>query len=574
MPHETAKNGVSPLSVALSALSGLLIVFALAPHDHWWLAWFALVPFLYGLRSARLKHAALYGMVLGSVTNYGAFHWLTVVMNDFSNLGVGAYLVMAVMALYQGVPFMAWALFLRLSLPARLSVGARLAVLLLSGLSFAVFEFFYPIVFPWYLANTMHSRPDFMGVVELGGTGLLTLAIVVVNLSIARLLCAEGDPRRVWPLALTGRWRAVTAAVGILTLAFCWGFSTLRNQQLKEAMAGAEKLNLGLVQPNQWIKSVDSLQGLHQYQRMTYDLVQKTSEEGNPLDLILWPESAVRTPATNHISKRGPVPLTEPVRYPLDLIKLQQSSTEPAGELIEDRAPGWELLSVQRGHTVPILFGTTMQDMDPNAVGALPDGPALYNCGVLVDDSGSVVGVAPKVKLLLFGETIPFAGVFPVIYRLLPMASALVPGQQAVVIDFEGARLGMMICYEDLLPWFHYELAQQNPDVLLNLTNDAWFGKTAEAASHLSLAKFRAVEGRVFLIRSTPTGVSAVVDATGAVVAEVPMDVAGTATYPVALLQIDTVWERFGDYLVWIGLFLVLGFLIWRRRALTTPSND
>jgi apolipoprotein N-acyltransferase len=567
MADVTAKNRLSVASITLSAVSGLLIVFSLAPHDNWWMAWFALVPFLYGLKGATLKQSAVYGLVLGSVTNFGAFHWLTVLMNDFSNLGVAAYLVMAVMALYQGVPYMLWSMFLRTSLPRKRSSLMTITVMFMSAISFTVFEFFYPIVFPWYLAVTQHTRPDFMGVVELAGTGLLSLAIVVVNLSLARLLLADGEDGKVWPVRLPKAGRIAVLVVGVLTLLFCRGFSVARNRQLAELTEQAEKLNLAVVQPNHWINSVEPLEGLHQYQRMTYDLVQQAEAAGRPLDLVLWPESAVRTPAPQHVSRRGPASPTEPSRYPLDLLTLLPSATPPARELMLERVAGWELLSVQRGYQTPILFGTTMQDMDPDAKGALPGGPALYNCGVLIDRTGSVAGVAPKVELLLFGETIPMSGAFPIIYKILPMASALVPGTEAVTIDFGGAKLGMMICYEDLLPWFHYELARKRPDVLLNLTNDAWFGKTPEAVSHLSLAKFRSVEGRVFLVRSTPSGVSAVVDATGAVVAEIPMDVSGTLTHPVALLQVETGWEKYGDSVVWTGLFLLLGFLLWKFRA-------
>lgn len=567
MAHETPKNRPSASALALSVASGLLVVFSLAPHDHWWMAWFALVPMLVALRGTTLKQAAICGLVMGSVTNYGAFHWLTVLMNDFSNLGFGTYLVMAVMALYQCVPFLLWAMLLRVTSPTTEGPG-RYAVMFVAAISFPVFEFFYPIVFPWYLAVTQHSRPELIGVVDLAGTGLLTLAIVVVNLCLARcLLPLRSGQSKVWPLDISSRERWGLMLVAIFVLGFCYGYSSLRNRQIVAAQERAEKLHLGLVQPNHWIDSVGALDALHHYQRMTSELVQEVQQQGEKLDLILWPESAVRTPVPPFRARSGKGPDVEPQRYPFDLAWLQPGLTEPASTLTQERVPPWEMWSVQRGHRVPMLFGTTMEDTDPEAVGALPGGPALYNCGVLIDENGTVLGIAPKVKLLLFGETIPLAGVFPVIYQLLPMASALVPGTEAVVLDFRQARLGMMICYEDLLPWFHYDLAQQNPDVLLNLTNDAWFGKTAEAVSHLSLAKFRSVEGRVALIRSTPTGVSAVVDATGAVVAEIAMDEEGTLTYPVPLLQIKTGWERFGDSVVWFGLLVVLGFFIWKYKS-------
>jgi len=191
----------------------------------------------------------------------------------------------------------------------------------------------------------------------------------------------------------------------------------------------------------------------------------------------------------------------------------------------------------------------------------------------MIDSTGSVVGIAPKVKLLLFGETIPFSSYFPQVYQILPLASALIPGTEAVVIDYKGARLGMMICYEDLLPDFHFELAKKNPQVLLNLTNDSWFGKTVEPEAHLALSKFRTVEGRTYLVRSTPSGVSCFVDATGEVVGRIGVDEVGTLQHSVPLLDIETGFERFGDSVVWLGLFLVLLHLGLNRKP-GTPTTE
>ena len=191
----------------------------------------------------------------------------------------------------------------------------------------------------------------------------------------------------------------------------------------------------------------------------------------------------------------------------------------------------------------------------------MPGRPPLYNCGVMIDEEGKVVGIAPKVELLLFGETIPFSKYFPQVYQILPLASALLAGEGPEVFQFREFRLGIMICYEDLLPWFHYELAQGRPQILLNLTNDAWFGKTGEAAAHLALAKLRSVEGRVPLVRSTSSGISAFVDATGKVMGEIGMNQRGVLRRDVALLDIETPFERFGNVVVWLGLLALLIFL-------------
>lgn len=542
----------------------MLVYFALPPFDVWWLAWIGLVPLLAALPGCTPKEAFFFGWLAGATTNFWAFHWLKGLMDQFSNLGPAAYLVMVIMALYQGIPFALWSLYLRKGRRPSPSLGRIAVVCLTCALSLPVIEYFYPIVFPWYMANTQHTVPWLLGPIELGGCGLLSTAVVVVNLCLARCILpakVKEEPR-VWPLPVGGKQKGALFALAVATFASCLLFSQWRLGVVKSAIEQAEKLEIGLVQPNQWIKQGNAYENLHQYQYLTYQLVKKAEAQGQPLDLVLWPESAVRTPATRHFSERGPGPEDKMVRYPRDLTRVVQGTTVPQESLTAERVDRWEMLAVQRGHDVPILFGTTVRDWDPAVEGPMPGRPPLLNCGVLVGKEGEVLGLAPKVKLLLFGETIPMSGYFPQVYKLLPLASALLPGTEPIVIEYDKKRLGMMICYEDLLPWFHYELGSARPQVLLNLTNDAWFGKTAEAEAHLALSKLRAIEGRVFLVRSTSTGVSAFVSATGDVTGQIGQDVQGTLHQQVPLLDIDTGFERFGDSAVWLGLIVWIPYLL------------
>ena len=364
-----------------------------------------------------------------------------------------------------------------------------------------------------------------------------------------------------WPLPVSKSDRLGLVGVGVLIFSFCWGYSVLRNSQIEQLQKDAPKLSIGLVQPNHWIKQTTPVEALHDYQRLALELVENSEKEGKPLDFMMWPESAVRTPAPRYLSSRGPGNEADIERLPLDLVQVFPGTTRPAPSLAAERAGRFEILAIQRAHSVPILFGSTLRNWSPEVKGPIPGRPPLYNCGVMIDEEGKVVGVAPKVELLLFGETIPFSEYFPQVYQILPLASALLPGKGPEVFQFRDFRLGIMICYEDLLPWFHYKLAKGRPQVLLNLTNDAWFGKTGEAAAHLALAKLRSVEGRVPLIRSTSSGISAFVDATGRVTGQIGMDQQGVLRRDVALLDVETPFERFGDTVVWLGLLAVLVFL-------------
>lgn len=550
--------------------TGLLILVALPPHDLWWVAWFSLVPLLLAVRDVSAREAAALGLLAGTVANYGAFHWIMELMDQFTKLGPLRFLVMGLMALYQGVPLMVWALILRSGGLSQKVKGRRVWSALVGAWSLPVIEFFYPIVFPWYMANTQHSQPDMTGVIELGGCGLLSLAIVFVNLCLARQavnLQEQADRAPVWPLPASHREKLVLAALACGVFLGCFGFSVARNAHVRQLQDTAPKLNIGLVQPNHWIKEAQPLEALHDYQVLSLELVEEAAKAGNEIDLLMWPESAVRTPAPRFVGKQSQSDDEDLVRLPLDLVRVVPGDTRPAEELALERVPRWELFSLQRGHRTPLLFGSTLVDVTPGAKGPLPGIAPLYNCGVLLNSDGVVQGVAPKVKLLIFGETIPLSGYFPQIYKILPLASALLPGKRPTTFEFGEARLGMMICYEDLLPWFHFQLAKERPHVLLNLTNDAWFGKTAEAPAHLALAKLRAVEGRVPLVRSTSTGISAFVDATGELVGSIPIDQRGTLSHEVALLDIETGFERWGDWVVWSGLVFLLVYGAVRRRV-------
>jgi apolipoprotein N-acyltransferase len=566
--------------LALAFLSSVFIIVALPPYDKWFLAWVALVPLLLALPGTSPREAALIGAFSGTATNYMAFHWILELMDRFSKLGPFAYLVMLAMAVYQCLPWALWCYFLRASGPSNPGTARAAGGLLLSAFIFVALEFFHPIIFPWYLANTQHSSASMVSVISLGGVSLLTLAILVVNLSLARLLLGQVTEQRVtlWPAPLAGRSPRIFWAGLLLTPLLLVGYHQACQGGVRKAMASAPKLAIGLVQPNEWIGQGPALQGLHDYQRLTEALVKECSQKGLSLDLIMWPESAVRTPPPTHtrLPAGTSAPVTELVgslsNYPLDVSSVHKAKNPPAPSLTaEVGVPSDDLLSLQRGHSVPILFGSTLEDVSPGAEGPISGRAPLYNCGVLIDGAGQIQGVVKKVKLLMFGETIPGSGVFPQVYKLLPAASCLLPGQDAEVIEFGQARLGIMICYEDLLPWFHYQLAQKNPQILLNLTNDAWFGRTEEPICHLDLAALRAVEGRCYLIRSTPTGVSAVIDPFGQLVASIPSDQVGTLREEVALLDITTGFERWGDTVAWLSLLYLVGFggLWWRdgRRA-------
>src|SRR5690348_1986099 len=143
---------------------------------------------------------------------------------------------------------------------------------------------------------------------------------------------------------------------------------------------------------------------------------------------------------------------------------------------------------------------------------------------------------------------------FPYLYQMSPNSSRFSPGKSIEPLVWGDHRISTLICYEDILPSFvNGMVAHASPDLLVNMTNDKWFGDSTEPWIHLALAKLRAVEHRRYLVRATNSGVSAIVDATGRVVAHGGTFDAEQLVGEVRFLSSKTVFEALGDIPYWIA---------------------
>ena len=141
------------------------------------------------------------------------------------------------------------------------------------------------------------------------------------------------------------------------------------------------------------------------------------------------------------------------------------------------------------------------------------------------------------------------------------------PGTVIETMPFRGYAIGPIICYEDILPRFVQKLSKLRPNVFINITNDAWFGKTSEPMLHLALAMMRTVEHRRWLVRSTNTGVSAFVDANGRLLQKTSIYDAEILRHDVAMMPPSrTLYSYIGDFLGWIALVWVAFLAVLRRR--------
>jgi len=193
---------------------------------------------------------------------------------------------------------------------------------------------------------------------------------------------------------------------------------------------------------------------------------------------------------------------------------------------------------------------------------------APLNSAFLYDPEGNLIGEYDKVHLVPFGEFVP--QVFFWVNRITKEAGDFAPGTRVVELPVDGHKLGAFICYESAFPDFVRQFARGGAEVLINLSNDGYFGHTAAREQHLSLVRMRAAENRRWILRATNDGITATVDPAGRIVYRAPpyRELASDVTYRYSTRT--TPYTRHGDWFAWgcLGAGLLLAFFeVWNRKA-------
>jgi apolipoprotein N-acyltransferase len=507
------------LAYAGAVLSGVLYWAAFAGVDIWPFALVCFGPLWISLQGQTPKRAFWLGTVAGTTMNVLGFYWLLNMLRAFSGFPTAAciFFLLCVCG-YQGtrVGAMGW-------LYARASARGWPAVPVLLA-SFVGSELAYPLLFPWYYAATAHKVPALTQVAELGGPILVGLVLLGANLALFEPLLARLEHRR-------GDLRVILG--GALALAAAVIFGVLRIPRVDAEVAAAEPVKVGIVQGNMGLrqKREDPAEGLRRHLKKSAEL----REQG--VDFVVWSESSVTFPVREEMAKR--------------LLRAN------VGEKIK----------------LPAIFGGVLYR-------ALAERNEYFNVALSTNDAGEITARYDKEYLLQFGEHLPFGEVFPILHKWSPNSGSFTPGTALdpllLTIRNVTHKVAVLICYEDIIPAFTNALVgATDPELLVNITNDAWFGATTEPWEHLALAKLRAVEHRRFLVRSTNSGVSAVVDPVGRLVAhtevrDVQQGSADGADDLIATVRWmhtgKTLYEILGDWLWWaITAALAVAVFVRRR---------
>jgi len=188
----------------------------------------------------------------------------------------------------------------------------------------------------------------------------------------------------------------------------------------------------------------------------------------------------------------------------------------------------------------------------------------VFNSAALVSPAGDWTARYDKVHLVPFGEYLPFPRLFAFAGGLTKEVGEFQSGASRAPLDAGSTRIGVFICYESVFPDEVRQFANQGAQVLVNLSNDGWYGDSGAYAQHLNQTRMRAIENDRWLLSATDTGVTASIDPYGRTVARLPRKERGVLLAPYALTSVTTFYTRHGDCFAWLCAIISAGVLVMR----------
>ncbi len=482
---------------ALAALAGGAAVFGMAPFNIWpvLLVALGLLAFLIDGTAERprpRRDAALTGWAFGFTYFAGGFYWVGEAFYvDPSTVWMMPF---AVTLLPAGM-----AIYFGLAALAARAVPWRGAAFALAlATSFTAFEALRGWLFtgfPWNLFGSAFIGSPFDQGAALYGIYGLTLATILTGFGLPTLITSRG-----WT-------RAFPLLFGLVLLGAGAGYGSLRGPT--PPLTGTQ---LRIVQPD----NPQSEKALADYNRRLWQrLMGLTLSPGaETVDVFIWPE--------------GVTPF-----------------------FLDETPEALAVIGESLGDTQTLIAGSARRQR-------LKDGTHYFNSLFVIDGTGAVTAVYDKAHLVPFGEYLPF----PEFFRALDIASltariggAFTAGPGLQTLSMPGIpAFSALICYEALFSGEVVGADQSRPAWLVNITDDSWFGTQTGPYQHLTAARFRAIEEGLPLIRSATTGISAVIDADGHILAATGLGEARVLDSPLPGARPPTPFSSYGHLIFWLLL--------------------
>jgi apolipoprotein N-acyltransferase len=519
---------IRPNAWISACLSGVLQVLIFPKPALDLLSWVALAPLIYAILKCREQDATLVladgglflapatswqgfllGYVSGVIWYLGSCYWVFYVMHVYGGIGVPTSIVLLLMyslylALYHGL------FGLLLAVIAARRNGFSLRALVLTPFAWVAVELArtYITGFPWdLLGTTQIDNIPLSRVATVTGVYGLSFEIVLVNTAVAAAFLVPRARRKV-----------------LLTAALAAAIALHAGKLIKPAALPTSD-GATLVQAN--IPILDSSVWTLDYLTQTLDSLASLSvpplhnKPGTP-GLILWPES-------------------------------------PAPFFVTDLHVRSTLANVARATNSYIIAGS----MGIEHTGDPTRQPDVYNSAAVVAPNGAWTGRYDKIHLVPFGEFVPFEKLFSFASGLTREIGTFARGKSRLPLQVGDAKIGTFICYEAVFPDEIRQFAKNGAELFVNISNDGWYGEGGASWQHLNQARMRAVENYRWLLRDTNTGITAVIDPLGRVVAEAPRNQRTQLQAAYSLEETTTFYTRHGDWFPLVcAIITLLGLLL------------
>ncbi len=508
-------GGIDRRTTFWALLSGVLLFLSFPKFGTGILAWIAFIPLLHALRAKTPYQGFLTGFLSGLTANIGIIYWIAYVVVHYGYLplpvGIAVMLLLsAYLALYVAL-FAAGVVYFH----ARGVSPVLAAPLLWTTLEYAKSHLLTG--FPWEnLGYSQYLYRPLIQAADITGVFGLSFAIVFVNVvifDVFHFLHSRRERKR--------RLRRITSEViaGCLVLLILVGYGIFRIRDVEKSLDQAPQMSVSLIQGN-----IDqSVKWRPDFQQETIRIYNGLTRQAAPSEggLIVWPETAT------------------PFFF--------QDQNEMHREVV----------SLPRLTGNWLLFGSPRYERDGIDL-------AFLNSAFLLSPDGRIAGKYDKVHLVPYGEYVPLRRFFPFIKKLVAGIGDFRggPGYEPLSMQVGDLprKLGVMICYEGILPEAGRAYRQGGAGLLVNITNDAWFGNTSAPYQHLSMTVFRSVENRLYLVRAANTGISAIIDPTGRIEARSTLLEKATITGTVGFMDRNTFYSTYGDVFVYgciLGVILI-----------------
>ena len=446
-------------------LSALLILLSFPPGPAPYLAWIAHVPYFVLLAQLNMTQTVNYALIYGPLIWYICSWWFVVGVHTIGDVSYPLALAISILpSLVGSLPYILFSLCSR-----KLNLFTKNPNPLLAALLLTALTVFIPNFFAGNLAHTQYQNLQLIQIAGLAGVPALLLGINLTNCLVASAILAKSKKTSALYLSL-----ATTTFLAI----YLYGNYSLKNSDFK--INNYTEIKIGLIQPNipvtfqelpQFVDQADRNNNLDTAINLSRELVQSNPQ----IDLLAWPE----------------IPLSfSIINQPNDFYKME--------ELLKSIAK-------------PLLISAFYYSNE-----IINGAPPFYNSVHLLFDKIEGSPTYRKNILIPFGEYLPMENYLPWLRELLPSVRRYTAADEIKILELNAkVRIGTAICLEAVFPSHIENLVLKGANIIINPTNDAYFGRTAGPWVHLALATFRAVEFGIPLVRVTNSGVSQVIDRNG-----------------------------------------------------------